>query len=71
MEKKFRFITAIALISAMCLNSCNKAELADGPLNEPGTEANASQGWTVAISATMGADASTKALIEYYQANRT
>lgn len=64
MEKKFRFITAIALISAMCLNSCNKAELADGPLNEPGTEANASQGWTVAISATMGADASTKALAE-------
>lgn len=62
MEKTFRFITAIALLAAMCLTACNKVEPTEDPIDEPGTEVT--QGWTVAISATMGSDASTKALAE-------
>ena len=64
MEKTFRFITAIALLTAMCLAACNKVELTEDPIDEPGTEVTPSQGWTVAISATIGGDASTKALTE-------
>ena len=64
MEKTFRFITAIVLLAAMCLTACNKVELTEDPIDEPGTEVTPSQGWTVVISATMGGDASTKALSE-------
>ena len=64
MEKTFKFISAMALIAAMCLSACNKVEITEDPIDEPGIEVTPSQGWTVAISATMGGDSSTKALAE-------
>ena len=65
MEKTFKLISAIAIIAAMCLPACNKVELTEDPINEePGTEVTPTRGWTVAISATIGGDPSTKALAE-------
>lgn len=63
MEKTFKFISAMALIAAMCLSACNKVEITEDPIDEPGIEVTPSQGWKVAISATMGG-AGTKALAE-------
>jgi len=64
MKKTLRFTSAIALIAAMCLSACNKAELiVDNPFEQPGTEEPQSSGWKVAISATMGGTG-TKALAE-------
>ena len=64
MKKTLRLTCAIALISAMCLSACNKAELIeDNPVEQPGIEEPQSSGWKVAISATMGGTG-TKALAE-------
>jgi len=63
MEKRFKFISAMALIAAMCLSACNKVEITEDPIDEPGIEVTPSQDWKVAISATMGG-AGTKALAE-------
>ena len=63
MEKTFKLISAaMAIIAAIA--ACNKVELTEEPVNEePETEVTPVQGWTVAISATMGGS-DTKALAE-------
>lgn len=62
-QMKKLLLSAIAIIAAMCLISCSKAELAN---EEPATGSPAagqpSEGWTVAIDATIGTG--TKALSE-------
>jgi len=56
MKQTNKLLSAIAIIAAMCLTACTKAELTK--------EGQPSGGWTVAISATIGGDSPTKALSE-------
>ncbi len=65
MRQTKHLLSAIAIIAAMCLISCTKAELTnEEPVTGSPTAGQPSEGWTVAISATMGGDSPTKALAE-------
>ena len=63
MKKSITRMTAVTLVSVMCLAACQKADFTPQPVPEqPSGETPAAQGWTVAIEATIGAG--TKALAE-------
>ena len=65
MRQTKHLLPAIAIIAAMCLISCTKAELTnEDPVTGSPTAGQPSEGWKVAISATMGGDSPTKALAE-------
>ena len=63
--RHLQLIPTLAIVAALCFPACNKLDLPVEPaVEETETQNPPAKGWTVSIPATMGGDASTKALAE-------